>query len=91
LSIYSVVFLAWWITAAVRPKSADPAIFNWSAITRMVTGHVLVVLLQLEFLVAIFGIEGPAAYSAALIWYLIHSAQQFTRMLYVRPKTDLGS
>jgi hypothetical protein len=56
----------------------------------MAAGHSVVVLVQLAFLISIFDIQGPAAYLVGLIWYLFHSAQQFTRMLYVRPKADLA-
>ena len=90
LSLYSVVFLIWWIRASLHLKSTDPGIFNWSAISRMATGHSVVVLVQFAYLFSIFDIKGPAACMVGLIWYLFHSAQQFTRMLYVRPKSDLA-
>ena len=90
LSLYSVVFLIWWIRASLQLKSTDPGIFDWFAISRMAAGHSVVVLVQLAFLISIFDIQGPAAYLVGLIWYLFHSAQQFTRMLYVRPKADLA-
>ncbi len=90
LALYSVVFLIWWIKASLQQMKADPGIFNWFAISRMAAGHIVVVLVQLAFVFSMFGIEGPAAYLVGLIWYLLHSAQQFTRMLYVRPKSDLA-
>ena len=88
--IYSIVFLTWWITASLQLKTTDPQIFNWFAMSRMVAGHIAVVLVQLASLFSIFDMKGPAAFLLALIWYLLHSAQQFTRMLYVRPKSDLA-
>ena len=90
LSLYSVAFTIWWVRASLQLKTTDPGIFDWFAISRMATGHALVVFVQLAFLFSIFDIAGPAAYLAGLIWYLFHSAQQFTRMLYVRPKSDLA-
>jgi hypothetical protein len=90
LSLYSVVFMIWWMTASLKVMSTDPGIFNWFAITRMTAGHIVIVLAQFSFLFSIVSIKGPAAYLVGLIWYLLHAAQQFTRMLYVRPKSDLA-
>jgi hypothetical protein len=43
-------------------------------------------LLQLACLLSFFDIAGAAAFSLALIWYLLHSAHQFVRMLFLQPK-----
>lgn len=86
LTFYSVVFLIWWITASQRIMTAVPEIFNWFAFSRMAAGHIIVVLLQLAVVFSLLEETSPAAYTAALIWYLIHAAQQFTRMLFVQPK-----
>jgi hypothetical protein len=89
LSIYSVLFLIWWLTASLRIKTTNPEIFNWFALSRMAAGHVVVVLLQLGVVFSLLEQSSAGAYSAALIWYLIHAAQQFTRMLFVQPKGTL--
>ncbi len=86
LTLYTVAFLVWWITASQRIKTSVPEIFNWSAFSRMAGGHVAVVLLQLAVIFSILEDVQPGAYTAALIWYLMHAAQQFTRMLFVQPK-----
>jgi hypothetical protein len=52
----------------------------------MVTGHIVVILMQLSVIFSIIELAGSAAYVAALVWYLLHSAQQFTRMLFIQPK-----
>lgn len=96
LSCYSVVFLFWWITKSHRIKASVPEIFNWFAFSRMATGHIVVVLLQLAVIFSLLDEELPGPYLAALIWYLVHAAQQFTRMLFVQPKntsatTDRGA
>ncbi len=89
LSLYSVLFLIWWITASLRIKTTDPEIFNWFAFSRMAAGHVVIVFLQLAVVFSLLEQSSAGAYSAALIWYLIHAAQQFTRMLFVQPKGAL--
>ena len=86
LSFYSVLFLTWWISASRRIKITNAEIFNWFAFSRMVAGHIVVLLVQLAFIFSILDIAGAAAYSLALVWYLLHSAQQFTRMLFFQPK-----
>ena len=53
----------------------------------MVSGHIVVLLVQLAVIFSILDIAGAAAYSLALVWYLLHSAQQFTRMLFFQPKS----
>jgi hypothetical protein len=86
LSLYSVVFLIWWLRASLHVKDVGPDLFNWFAFSRMVTGHIVVILMQLSVIFSIIELAGSAAYVAALVWYLLHSAQQFTRMLFIQPK-----
>ncbi len=86
LSCYSVVFVIWWITASHRLKASVPEIFNWFAFSRMAAGHIIVVLLQLAVIFSLLDDTSPGAYLAALIWYLLHAVQQFTRMLFVQPR-----
>ena len=90
LALYSVVFLIWLITASLRINTIDPDIFNWAAFSRMAAGHVVVVLLQLAILFSVFDLRATAAFSVGLVWYLLHSAQQFTRMLFIRAKSDVA-
>ncbi len=85
LSVYSIVFMFWWIAMSRRIMRSVPEIFNWFAISRMVAGHVLVVLLQLAVIFSLLQEIGIGAYITALIWYLLHAAQQFARMLFVQP------
>jgi hypothetical protein len=90
LCLYSVLFLIWWIIASLQIKKIDPEIFNWYAYARIVTGHLAIVLLQLAFLFSVFDPTPVAAFSTGLIWYLLHAAQQFTRMLFFRAKSDVA-
>ena len=86
LTCYSVVFVIWWIAASFRLKASVPEIFNWFAFSRMAAGHIIVVLLQLAVIFSLLDDTSPGPYLAALIWYLLHAVQQFTRMLFVQPK-----
>ena len=86
LSCYSIVFVIWWIIASHRLKASVPEIFNWFAFSRMAAGHIIVVLLQLAVIFSLLDGIFPGAYLAALIWYLLHAVQQFTRMLFVQPR-----
>ena len=86
LSCYSIVFVIWWMTASHRLKASAPEIFNWFAFSRMAAGHIIAVLLQLAVIFSLLDDTSPAAYLAALIWYLLHAVQQFTRMLFVQPR-----
>jgi len=85
LSVYSIVFLFWWISASRRIMRAVPEIFNWFAFSSMTVGHVVIVSLQVAVILSLFVQKGAAVYVIALIWYLMHAAQQFARMLFVQP------
>jgi lipid-A-disaccharide synthase-like uncharacterized protein len=86
LTCYSVVFVIWWITASYRLKASVPEIFDWFAFSRMAAGHIIAVLLQLAVIFSLLDDTSPGPYLAALMWYLLHAVQQFTRMLFVQPK-----
>ncbi len=86
LFVYSATFLVWWIYASRRFVRAFPEIFHWSAFLRMAAGHVAVMLLQLSAIFSLVVDKGAAVFVIALIWYLIHAAQQFARMLFVQVK-----
>ena len=90
LIVYSLAFLSWWVSDSMRIRDTDPEIFNWFAFSRMIAGHVIIVLVLLS---AVLPLPGPpivAACSLALLWYLVHAAQQFTRMLFIRPRSDVS-
>lgn len=87
--LFSLTFLSWWLIASFRIKVSDPEIFQWFAFSRMVAGHIAVIVVLLVALLPSRSIPVTAACSAALIWYLLHAAQQFTRMLFIRPRSDV--
>jgi len=85
LCLYSIIFLTWWLRASRSFMRAYPEIFHWGAFARMSLGHVAVILLQLSVIFSLISDRGAAVYVIALIWYLIHAAQQFARMLFFQP------
>lgn len=85
LCFYSLIFLSWWIRATRKFINAYSEIFSWSVFARMVVGHIGIIMLQLAAFFTLVPVRAAAAFVVALIWYLIHAAQQFVRMLFVQP------
>ena len=83
--LYSIGFLVWWVLVSRRFARAFPEIFHWSAFVRMSVGHIAIILLQLSVIFSLVADKGAAAFVVALVWYLVHAAQQFARMLFVQP------
>ena len=87
LFLYSLVLLWWWFGGSRRHARVVPEIFNWYAFTLMSVGHVMVVVLQLAIILGLFETRASGVFMLGLIWYLIHAAQQFVRMLYIQPRS----
>ena len=83
--LYSLLFLVWWFLRTTRIKKSNPEIFTWTVFRLIVSVHIIVMLFQFAYVLSIFDIAGAAAFSLALIWYLLHSAHQFVRMLFLQP------
>lgn len=83
---YSLILLWWWFSGSRRHAKVVPEIFNWYAFTTMSVGHVIVLVLQLGALLGPFETRAPGLFMLGLVWYLIHAAQQFVRMLYIHPR-----
>ena len=58
------------------------------AFSTMATGHTIVLLLQLAIVLGLLENRAPGVIALGLIWYLIHAAQQFVRMLFVQPRVS---
>jgi hypothetical protein len=84
--LYSLLFLVWWFSRTTRIKKSNPEIFTWTVFRLIVSVHIIVMLLQLAYLLSFLDIAGAAVFSLALIWYLLHSAHQFVRMLFLQAK-----
>jgi hypothetical protein len=84
LLIYSLLFNTWWVIASRRISRSAPEIFDWFAFSRMAAGHIVLIGLQVLILVTGASVFAPAAFLAGLIWFLLHAAQQFCRMLFVQ-------
>jgi len=86
LFVYSSILLWWWFTRSRVLARQVPEIFNWYAFTTMSVGHVIVLVLQLGVMLDVFESRAPGLFTLGLIWYLIHAAQQFMRMLFIQPR-----
>ena len=83
---YSLFFVTWMIAGARRIAKVAPEIFHWTVFSTLTAGHIIVLLLQLAVMTGFIEDRAPGAYNLGLIWYLIHAAQQFTRMLFILPR-----
>ena len=88
--LYSVIFILFWFLASRRMRKFAPEIFDNWAFRRMALGHGIVALLLIGVVVSLIREKAAGVYLATLIWYLVHAAQQFARMLFIRPRGDLG-
>lgn len=88
MSLYSAIFTSWWILSSRRIAKLVPEIFHWSAFSRMAAGHLLVLILLLGAVFQITSVGRSGILNLGLIWYLLHAAQQFARMLFVQPNSD---
>lgn len=86
--LYSLVFVAWWVVGSLRIARTAPEIFQWFVWSRMLVGHALIVGVQLFVLLTGRQELVPAAFLAGLIWYLLHAAQQFCRMLFIHVASE---
>ena len=83
---YSLFLVSWMITGARRIAKVAPEIFNWLVFSSLTAGHIIVLLLQLAVMTRYIEGRAPGVYNLGLIWYLIHAAQQFVRMLFILPR-----
>ena len=83
---YSLLFVIWMVAGARRIARVAPEIFDWPVFSLLTAGHVIVLLLQLAVMNGFIEGRAPGAYSLGLVWYLIHAAQQFVRMLFILPR-----
>jgi hypothetical protein len=83
---YSLIFVSWMIAGARRLAKIVPEIFDWLRFWTLTAGHVVVLLLQLAVMTKFIVDRAPGAFSLGLVWYLMHAAQQFVRMLFILPK-----
>ncbi len=86
MSVYSGLFLYWWIASSRRIAKTVPEIFTWRAFSIMATGHTINLLLQVAVLSSALDASAAGVYGAGLIWYLIHASHQFVRMLFIQPR-----
>ncbi len=86
LFAYTLTFVIWGITRMRHVANLAPEIFNWWIFYSLMFGHFLVLLLQAAVMTGFIENRAPGAFSLGLIWYLIHAAYQFSRMLFILPR-----
>lgn len=86
LGLYSGFFVFWWLSASREIMRQVPEIFHWFAFSRMAAGHIIVIGLQAGVVLMLIESRAVAIYLIGLVWYLLHAAQQFVRMLFVQPR-----
>ena len=86
--IYSTGFVIWLISRSRRIARGAPEIFNWGIFSTLATGHIIVLLLQLGLVFGFGGERASGVYALGLVWYLLHAAQQFVRMLFILPRDE---
>ena len=84
---FSLTFVIWMIRAGVRVARVVPEIFNWWIFYSLVSGHALVILVQTAVIAGFADNRSPGTFMLGLIWYLLHAAYQFSRMLFVLPRS----
>lgn len=83
---YSLTFVSWMIAGARRLAKVVPEIFDWLRFWSLTGAHIVVLLLQFAVMAKLVVDWAPGAFSLGLIWYLMHAAQQFVRMLFILPR-----
>ncbi len=86
LFAYSLIFIYWVCTRARRVAKLAPEIFNWWVFYSLTAGHVVVLFVQVAVMTGFIEARAPGAFGLGLIWYLIHAAYQFSRMLFILPR-----
>ena len=87
-ALFSLLFVTWWLKPSRRIMKVAPEIFDWFAVSRMAAGHATIIVLLLANVFSLLPEHAAAPYVTALIWYLMHAAQQFSRMLFIQPRRD---
>lgn len=84
---FSLIFATWMVVAGRRIARVVPELFNWIIFYSLAGAHVVVVLVQAAVLTGLIESRAPGAFALGLIWYLMHAAYQFVRMLFILPRS----
>lgn len=86
MAVYSIYFLAWWLSSSRRTAKNHPEIFQRWVFSTMTVGHVLNLVLQLIVVFAFVDSGHAGIFLIGLTWYLLNASQQFIRMLFIQPQ-----
>lgn len=85
MAVFSVIAVPIFLAASRRVNRQAPEIFNWYIFGATTLGHFVNVWLQLLNAVHSSDAAAPGIYVVGLLWYLLHAAMQFSRILFVQP------
>lgn len=85
MAAFSVIAVFIFLAASRRVNRQAAEIFNWDIFGATTLGHFANVWLQLFNAVHSSDTAAPGIYVVGLLWYLLHAAMQFSRILVVQP------
>jgi hypothetical protein len=83
LAAFSLVALTVFLLASWRISRQAPEIFSGWVMGATALGHLVNIVLQLVNTAS--DAAGAGIYVVGLLWYLVHAATQFSRMLFIQP------
>jgi hypothetical protein len=84
--LYSIAALAAFLVASSRYRKQIPDLFNPYLFWGIVGGHLVNIALQAANGLAIAPGTASGIFVCGLLWYLLHAAVQFSRILLVQPR-----
>ena len=85
MTLYSLVAVSAFLASSRLMAQRAPEIFNRYVFTAIALGHVINVGLQVMNTLRPDPVSASGIYVLGLVWYLVHAAVQFSRILLVQP------
>jgi hypothetical protein len=85
MALSGAISLPVMMRASMRIRRDAPEIFNSWVFGSIVTGHAINVVLQVCNATWLDAAVAPGIYAVGLLWYLLHAAVQFSRILFIQP------
>jgi hypothetical protein len=84
--VYSCAALGAFLRASGKYRKQMPALFNLYLYWGIIAGHAANIALQFANAIGAAPAPSSGIYVAGLLWYLLHAAVQFSRILLVQPR-----
>jgi hypothetical protein len=85
MCVYSLVGATAYLVASRRISRHAPEIFNRYLFATVTVGHLANIGLKFFNVVAANAASASGIYIVGLLWYVLHAAIQFSRMLFIQP------